>query len=299
MLNGHNEKRKNNTAMRNLFILFCLFFLITRNSFCQSLPDSSATWTVASLGWMSYYANNTYSITGDTTINSSIYKSIYVTNDSIFNPLEANYFCAVRELNNKWFFVPANSTKEFMLYDFNVKKGDTVTINNPWVAGEMDLIVFDVDSIEVNGGLYNLEYYLSPSRFFISDHWIKGVGSTQGLHLSGLRMLDAGYQLLCFHRNDTLVYLNSPDGTCGYLTTGINSNSLISDIKLSPNPVSNQLSIISNHDLVVELYNSLGKKVISSDRKFIDVSDLVDGVYIAKIFDSKMKFIKTEKIIKQ
>ena len=285
--------------MRNLFILF---LFITTNSFCQSLPDTSATWTVASIGWGSYFANKTYSINGDTTINSSNYKAIYVTNDSIFNPLESDYFCAVRELNNKWFFVPADSTKEFMLYDFDVKNGDTVVINNPWAEGEMELIVSDVDSIELNDTYYkriNLGFYLSQNRFYISDHWIKGIGSTQGLHLSGLRMVDAGYQLLCFHHNDTLIYLDSPDGTCGYLSTGIKINPLSSSIKLSPNPVFNQLSIISNNDLVIELYNNLGKKVISSDRKLIDVSNLVNGVYIAKIFDSKMEFIQTEKIIKQ
>ena len=288
--------------MRNLFILFCLVSLIKTNSFCQSLPDTSATWTVASIGWGSYFANKTYSINGDTTINSSIYKSIYVTNDSIFNPLESNYFCAVRELNSKWLFVPADSTKEFMLYDFDVKKGDTVIINNPWVEGEMELNVFNVDSIELNDTYYkriDLGFYLSQNRFYISDHWIKGIGSTQGLHLSGLRMVDAGYQLLCFHRNDTLIYLDSPDGTCGYLSTGIKTNSIFSDIKLCPNPLLNQLNVISNHDLVVEIYDSSGKKIISSDEKIINVSHLVNGIYVAKIFDTKMEFIKSEKIVKQ
>jgi len=288
--------------MRNLFILFGLFFLITTNSFCQSLPDTSATWTVASIGWGSYFANKTYSVTGDTTINSSIYKSIYVTNDSIFNPFESDYFCAVRELNNKWFFVPADSTREFMLYDFDVKNGDTVIINNPWVEGEMELIVSNVDSIELNDTYYkriDLGFYLSQNRFYISDHWIKGIGSTQGIHLSGLRMVDAGYQLLCFHRNDTLIYLDSPDGTCGYLSTGIKTNSIFSDIKLSPNPALNQLNVISNHDLVVEIKDSSGKKIILTDEKIINVSHLVNGIYVAKIFDTKMEFIKSEKIVKQ
>jgi len=57
---GHNEKTKNKKAMRNLFILFCLFSLIKTNTFCQSLPDTSATWTVASIGWGSYFANKTF-----------------------------------------------------------------------------------------------------------------------------------------------------------------------------------------------------------------------------------------------
>lgn len=288
--------------MRNLLILFVLVFLIKANSFCQSLPDTSATWTIASISMGWYIANETFVIKGDTTINSIIYKSICITKDSAFNPLSSNYFCAVRELSNKWYFIPADSTKEFMLYDFNVKTGDTVTINNPWVEGEMKLNVFDIDSIELNGSYYkNIElgFYVNPNDPpYISDHWIKGIGSTQGFYLSGSRTMDMGFQLLCFHRNDTLIYLNSPDGTCGYIT-GLNTKSLDSEVKLSPNPVFDKLSITSTHDILVEIYDNSGKKIISSNRKQIDVSHLVNGFYVAKIFDTKMEFIKSEKIIKQ
>ena len=289
--------------MRNILIFFLIIFLVKTNSFCQSLPDTSATWTIASIGWGSYFANETFEITGDTTINSNIYKSVYTTKDSIYNPLISNYFCAMRELNNKWYFIPADSTKEFMLYDFDVKTGDTVSINNPWAFGEIELIVFDIDSLELNDKYYKniaLGFIDSYSgRPYVFDQWIEGIGSTQGFCFSGLNMVDMGYQLLCFHRNDSLIYLNSPDSTCGYLSTGIKTNSIISDFKLSPNPVLNQLNIISNHDLVVEIYDSSGKKIITSYEKIINVSHLVNGIYVAKIFDTKMKYIKSEKIIKQ
>lgn len=289
--------------MRNILVFFLFVFLVKTNSFCQSLPDTSATWTIASVGWGSYFANETFEITGDTTINSTIYKSVYTTKDSIYNPLISNYFCAMRELNNKWYFIPADSTKEFMLYDFDVKTGDTVSIDNPWAFGEIELIVFDIDSLELNGNYYKniaLGFIDSYSgKPYVFDQWIEGIGSTQGFYLSGLHMMDMGYQLLCFHRNDTLIYLNSPDGTCGYLSTGVKTNSLISEVKLSPNPVFDKLSIISNLDFQVEIYDNSGKKVISSDKKQIDVSHLVRGIYIVKIFDLKMNFIKSEKIIKQ
>lgn len=289
--------------MKNILVFILLGFLIRTNSFCQSLPDSSATWTIASVSMGSYFANETFVIKGDTTINSTIYKSIFVTKDSIYNPLISNYFCAVREFTNKWYFIPADSTKEFMLYDFGVKTGDTVTINNPWVEGKMKLNVFDIDSIELNGSYYkNIElgFYLNPyDPPYISDHWIRGIGSTQGLYLSGSRTMDGGFQLLCFHRNDTLIYLNSPDGSCGYLFNGVKTNSLVSEVKLSPNPVFDKLSITSINDILAEIYDNSGKKVISSNSKQIDVSHLVKGIYIVKIFDTKKEFIKSEKIIKR
>lgn len=288
--------------MRKLFLLISLVFSSQLNSVCQTLPDSTATWTIASIGWGSYFANETFVITGDTTINSTIYKAIYTTKDSIYNPAISSYFCAVREVNDKWFFIPADSTKEFMLYDFDIEIGDTVEINNPWMEGEMELIVFKVDSVELNGSYYkkfDLGYMVTQEKHYISDYWIKGIGSTQGIYQSGFRLVDAGYQLLCFHRNDTLVYLDSPDGTCGFLSTGIRANSSVPDIKISPNPVFDQLSVISNHSLIIEIYDSAGKKVISSDRKQIDVSFLLNGIYIVKICDAKRGFLKSEKLIKQ
>jgi hypothetical protein len=250
--------------MRNIVLLFSLIFLIQTNSVCQSLPDSSATWTIASIGWGTYFANETFRIEGDTTINSIRYKSIYSTKDSIYNPLISTYFCAVRELNNKWFFVPADSTKEFMLYNFDVEIGDTVFIDNPWWYGRGELIVFDIDSLELSGSYYKyigLGYYHSSGQPLLSDHCIAGIGSTQGFYLSGLRMMDAGFELLCFHRNDTLIYLNSPSGTCGYIsTTDVKINSLISDVTLSPNPVFDKLTVISKLDFQVEIYDISGKK---------------------------------------
>jgi len=134
--------------MRRQFVLLLLVLSLKSISLCQSLPDS-ARWAIASIQMGSYYANETLMIQEDTTINSFVYKSIYVTKDSIFDPLIAKYFCAVREIDNKWYFIPENQTKEFMLYDFNVQKGDVVTINNPWRNGESQLNVFEIDSINL------------------------------------------------------------------------------------------------------------------------------------------------------
>jgi len=169
---------------------------------------------------------------------------------------------------------------------------------NDECTGAIDLPVGQFEcafgEITNEGGTYSDTFGGAPScasGVGAADVWYKFVAPAGGqvvIDTEAGTITDSGMEL--YH---------APDGTCGYLSTGIKTNSLSSDIKLMPNPVSNQLSIVSSQALVVELYNSLGKKVISSDRKLIDVSDLVSGVYIAKIFDSKMEFIKTEKIIKQ
>jgi len=119
-----------------------------------------------------------------------------------------------------------------------------------------------------------------------------------GLYLSGSDIMDSGNQLLCFHSNDSLICLNSPNGSCGYIKVGINTHLLNSEIRIFPNPVTNQLIIESNQDIFVEVFNYAGRRIISSNNKQIDLTSLQNGVFVVKIYDSKKTFVKAEKILK-
>jgi len=73
-------------------------------------------------------------------------------------------------------------------------------------------------------------------------------------------------------------------------------------VKMYPNPASgNFVNIDSNEDLVVEIYNILGKKVktqkITSTHKKLSISELAKGVYLVKL-NSSIGSI-TKKLIKQ
>jgi hypothetical protein len=292
-----------NVTMKNILLIFSFVFLLNLNSICQNLPDSSSNWTIAFIEMGSYIFNSTYSIESDTTINKVIYKTIYVTYDSVFNKEQSFYHSAVRESGGKWFFVPKDKTEEYLLYDFNAKIGDTITINNPWTGGERDLIVFETDSVELFDGYHKtfaVGKYDGPSgQPLIIETWIKGIGSPNGLFYSGYFLFDAGYQLLCFHRNDSLIYLNSPDGTCGYILVSIKPQTFKSEIKISPNPVRDILNIDSKDEVYVEIYDVSGIKRIKSNCKSIDISDLETGIYFVRILNSSMQLLKLEKIIKQ
>ena len=288
--------------MKSLRLTFSLSLVLTSISFSQSLPDSSAIWTIASISMGSYFQNNTYSYETDTIINSLTYVTIFTTNDSIYDPSNSNYYCAVREYEGRWFFVLKDQTNEYLLYDFNVNIGDTVIINNPWTDGEKELIVFNTDSLELTDKYYrtiDVGFYDGPSgQPNIIDRWIKGIGSTNGLFYSGFYICDIGYQLLCFHRNDTLIYLDSPDGTCGYILVGIKPKTLSEEIEVSPNPVIDLLIIGSKDDLVIKLYDNTGKYIFTTNNKSIDISKLNAGIYFIQIFDLNLQLLKSEKIIK-
>jgi hypothetical protein len=75
--------------------------------------------------------------------------------------------------------------------------------------------------------------------------------------------------------------------------------SILSNLKLYPNPTSNYLSIQGNDNPVtISIYNVLGKKVISAENtNKIDVKELSNGIYIIRIKEGLKEVIK--KFIKE
>ena len=75
--------------------------------------------------------------------------------------------------------------------------------------------------------------------------------------------------------------------------------SILSNLKLYPNPTSNYLSIQGNDNPVtISIYNVLGKKVISAkNTNKIDVKELSNGIYIIRIKEGLKEVIK--KFIKE
>ena len=113
-------------------ILTLIFAVSMQFSFGQtyhSFPDSNAVWTIATIDWGDYIANKKYGIIGDTLINTINYKKIGLSlDDMFFNPTNAEYFCAVRDYNKKWYFVAKDSLSEKLLYDFDVSEDTTLFI---------------------------------------------------------------------------------------------------------------------------------------------------------------------------
>lgn len=71
-----------------------------------------------------------------------------------------------------------------------------------------------------------------------------------------------------------------------------------SDIKVYPNPVQNKLNIESQEIINdIEIFDLLGKKILESKSKTIDVSGLQSGIYLLKINTNQGS--STQKIIKQ
>lgn len=91
-------------------------------------------------------------------------------------------------------------------------------------------------------------------------------------------------------------------GAYEYGSVPLSTHNLVvneSEFKIYPNPVSNSLFVNSTSDIVrVGVYNILGKKVLETTAKKIDVHSLASGVYILKLENKSGKIVK-KKFIKQ
>lgn len=69
-------------------------------------------------------------------------------------------------------------------------------------------------------------------------------------------------------------------------------------ISFYPNPVKSELNIDYKGNFNIRIYNLLGKQVLTSNDKTIDISKLSVGVYIVKTTDMDTKKVSTYKIVK-
>lgn len=159
----------------------------------------------------SYYRNL---IQGDTVVNGEAYKKFY-TYQACEATADEN-LAFVREANKKVYIVFNESlmpvealyNQEYLLYDFGVKPGETVT-HFDWIAlKSVSSVVSKIDTIEVGASLR--QRFWSDGKVL----WIEGLGVEEGDWLRPGCSTDVGG----LDTQDRLVYVKAPDGTIEYET---------------------------------------------------------------------------------
>lgn len=328
-----------------ILLMICLFF-IPISAKAQSdtyeyvpIPDN-AVWSVNTAKFKTF---------GDTIINNNNYLKVYFQNE--YTPFEfdinkASYYCALRNdtINKRVYGVYKDSAKvihidgyslqpihsylcdttEFLLYDFSLEAGDTVTAaiffdlsaqtyppQDPCdIYVYKSICISKSDSlIRLNDSSYRrkiqMEIVSSCNRY--SQYWIEGIGSTNGLLspaafsscINSLPFL----RLLCYSINDDLL-LEFPEHDYDSISDDCYSIGDISNIKeydigsrmkLYPNPVQNILTIeIQDTDILfpckVMIFDILGKELqcinIYDKQAKINLNSLDKGIYIIRISQS-------------
>jgi len=159
---------------------------------------------------------------GDSIVADVTYKKVFSYNDKAHENIK--YEGLIREHEKKTYFIPANSKKEYLLYDFSLEEGDTFEYIEPHIIPESDyamsLYVKQVDFIEINGvQLKRIQFTWSsvPDYGAVRATWIETIGSLDGLFYPGGMLAPGGKRaLLCYSQNNELVYKNPTYSNCYY-----------------------------------------------------------------------------------
>lgn len=280
--------------MKTIKLITVLISLLGFNARSQNFIDTTKVWTVAE--YITDGSHNTkytisYSFNGDTLIDEQTYTKMFS-----FKNNEIKFHSLWREDDQGKVYFTRGTTKDYVLYDFQLKEGDTLNVH------EDEMIV---DSIRMKKfGEYDKKFIYSHYEG-ITDHvilWIEGVGSLNAPHISDDYFLVGGsYALICYHEGDNLIYL-CPDYTACDASSGTSINniefqqSLIKVIMLNDLKIGIELN--NNESGIFEMYSVSGKIICSQEITNQSESLCLpeSGLYIYRFTNTNRK-IQTGKII--
>lgn len=316
--------------MKRLVYILLLVSLIPYNFQAQDyepFPTDSIAWLYLTTVWDNQ--GNTeigdvyfYYLSGDTTINSQEYSFLYraPTNEFIdnqfhhYNP-SSNYFIGLwKEQNKRVSLHPQlNLTEEFLLYDFNLNLGDTITWEGHQITGSTEEITsiysFNSEVILANGETRNQHEYNQVNAVII-----EGIGSILGDLIAPGIFVNFSTDLVCASKPNELLFSQEIFGA--NLNSSFNCLNVVTDlteikskrINLYPNPSSDKVyfEIPFGQNVEVNVYDNLGRKtqvpiVINGDQYSLDIKGIPTGLYTIHIQSNDQqnfvgKFIKAQKI---
>ena len=228
-----------------------------------------------------------YKVEGDTVVEETAYKTLFTTQSEYFTNWE---LCGLlRETEDGqvyhrkycWNHTFGNET---LLYNFSMQPGDSICFGNTYL-----MLLRKSDTILDSGNIrkkYDFQY--KENGYLMDEHevWIEGIGSELGLlHVGSLSLVGGIYDLLCYYEDDDLVWHNPNFNSCYISTDGLNENKT-EIVSVYPNPA-RELVIIEGTEVdEVQVYNAFGQLVKTFKQiNEINVSDLLDGLYVLRITD--------------
>lgn len=285
------------------FTLICLL-LITVNLHSQVWIDNGAIWHYNYSGLFGGgFIKISY--TGDTLINGQQCQQL--------NPLK--YHFALDQYNNIVFLGTTSQPTEytyssgdtvfyyrnnqfFVLYNFGAQPGDTWNLGtdtNQLQCSQSYAHVDSIGTVNINGYSYR---WLSLSNASNSSVGIYGkiverfgAYGTSNSYLFPVEnncdsTIIAEFDWMSFScfEDSTFSLYNTSTSDCEHLLS-INSNYQNSSILIYPNPTNGIIEVNGSNIKSIEVYNSLGNKIIENKiNKIIDLSFKTDGIYLIRVF---------------
>jgi hypothetical protein len=227
-----------------------------------------------------------YNCKGDTLIDGIKYYKLCCTVPIFGTPTSYSfYYGGIRNNENKQ--VILNDGNLRILYDFNLKVGDTI-INGIYDFEEITPIVQQIDSVQICG-IYHKRYKTQFMTYGgASIALTEGIGMNQCL--LGFNNIENGAGEFsptgCYTE---LGNNNCSDSDCGLLLSVNKIPDLSDEIKIFPSPGNTDLKISSSKFInKISIYDLLGKPIffisnLNSNSASINIKKLHAGAYLIKL----------------
>lgn len=190
--------------------------------------------------------------------------------------------------SRKVFFMRADEMKEYLLFNFNLKVGETMYIPlGLYEPNSIEFKVFSIDTIDLPDGKHKRFFYRENTvdqrmRFTL----IEGIGCTDEPFKVFYRTADPVFYLLNTYKAQSCQYVLNEPCPPNPCTSANNINNAETKEKLAfPNPCSNKLQINMDAPCQFNITNHLGQIILEGicDAE-IDVAGLATGIYSLNIF---------------
>lgn len=282
-----------------------LLFLLTFCTLVQaqkyvSFPTDSAEWryeqyTVTSPIGPSYYTAKTY-FSGNTVINGTSYK---MATSYPYNTTRAMVF-RDDTLDRKVYFMIVDSNyaghpgynlyQEYVLYDFNLLPGDTLSFSSPGGGSLNTIYVSSVDSVVARGitrKRINFSSQISGMPYTAS--WVEGVGSmAEFLGPIADVYFESGSRLYCFKSHPSGAFYEAGGFHQLDCSDYVGEEEFeLRPLKVYPSPAEDILMIENSKPFdLIQIY-SLAGKLIYTERfsEKLNTEQLQPGMYFLRVSD--------------
>jgi hypothetical protein len=184
-------------------------------------------------------------------------------------------------LEQKVYRYDTEQNEEYLLFDFSVNIGDSVYIHD---FGPTYATINKIDTIQTNDGKLRRRFFHNY-ELTGESYYIEGIGGVQSFFISPVSFFENGYFTMCVKTRENSEITN--ENGC-YTFTAINDfdNSKIPTLRIYPNQIEDDLTIISAVNQTINIYDLLGNavysEVITKGKTVVDLSFLTPQLYIVK-----------------
>lgn len=207
----------------------------------------------------------------------------------------------IRQSSDSVFILdPFVGASERLLISYNMQVGDTLRYFDQW-----NEVVQYIDTVVINGSAHRRFHFNDQQHYLIEgvvDVDLQGQSSPLFAELVGMNI--GPLDVICFSENDSTVWTgpSAEFSTCDYFI-GLAMNEIHRvpfEASLFPNPASTHLNIAVANSISYSfaLCNVMGEQVLYAlNLKFIDLSGLAAGTYVAEVKDLRSGRSVRERII--